>query len=525
MLAHSMRLSDGSKLSKGTLLDEQVLASLRAEGVNEVTAALPQEGDVGEDDAALQIAEALRSQQLELSKVGTGRVNLHARTAGLAVFDAQIINSINIIDPGITVATLRQRMPVREGQMVATVKIIPYAVAGSAVELAVNAASHAGAMEVKPFSAHKVGVISTSLPHLKEQTIRKTVAILEQRLALSGSSIGDQVVTEHDVDAVARELARQKAKSGMIIVFGASAISDAHDVIPQSIRLAGGTVERFGMPVDPGNLLLIGEIDGVPVIGAPGCARSPAENGFDFVLNRLLAGEKVTSADIAGMGVGGLLTEIGSRPQPREKRGRHGARIAAIILAAGSSRRMGADNKLLMEIGGKAMLRHCVDAALNSSAARTIVVTGHDSDAVAASLAGSEAVIAHNPHHGEGLSTSLKAGLLAMRPDETHALVMLADMPGVTSAMMDRLMEAARKAADGAIVLATSNGKRGNPVIWSKPWFGALSELSGDTGARHLVEANRDQVVEVEIGEAASVDVDTPEALAAQRQRDPAAGR
>ena len=105
--------------------------------------------------------------------------------------------------------------------------------------------------------------------------------------------------------------------SDALIAFGASAITDRRDVIPAAIEAIGGRIERFGMPVDPGNLLLLAERHGMPIIGAPGCARSPKENGFDWVLQRVLAGVPIHDADIRAMGVGGLLMEIASRPQPR----------------------------------------------------------------------------------------------------------------------------------------------------------------------------------------------------------------
>jgi molybdenum cofactor cytidylyltransferase len=299
------------------------------------------------------------------------------------------------------------------------------------------------------------------------------------------------------------------AGAGLLIAFGASAVVDGDDVIPAAIRLAGGEVTRLGMPVDPGNLIVLGRIGAIPVIGAPGCARSPKENGFDWVLNRMLAGLDVSSDDVAALGVGGLLTEIVSRPQPRAG---NVPRIAALLLAAGSSQRMGESNKLVATIGGRPLVRIAAEAALGSSAQSLTVVTGFQPEAVAMALGGFDYTRVHNPEFAGGLSTSLRAGIAGLPPDVDGVIVLLADMPGVTPALVDRLIEAFRPER---VVVPMFRGQRGNPVLWSRRFFPELAAVSGDSGGRRLIEAHSDAVTEIELGAAVSLDVDTPEALAA----------
>jgi molybdenum cofactor cytidylyltransferase len=274
------------------------------------------------------------------------------------------------------------------------------------------------------------------------------------------------------------------------------------------------------MPVDPGNLLLIGNAGGVPVLGAPGCARSPVENGFDWVLMRLLAGLKVTRAELTGMGVGGLLMEIVTRPQPRVGLAADTNRnVAAVILAAGRSTRMGGPNKLLAELGGKPLVRIVVEQALASKAKGVIVVIGHQADEVEKALRGLEVMFVHNPDFADGLASSVKAGIAAVPDHADAAVICLGDMPLISAHLIDRLIEAFAPDRGNLIAVPVSDNRRGNPVLWSRRFFNELMTLDGDIGARHLINRHSEAVAEVPVeGHGAFLDIDTPQALAdAQR--------
>ncbi|KIZ38334.1 nucleotidyltransferase family protein, partial [Rhodopseudomonas palustris] len=286
------------------------------------------------------------------------------------------------------------------------------------------------------------------------------------------------------------------------------------DVIPAAIEGIGGAIAHFGMPVDPGNLLLIGSASGVPVLGAPGCARSPVENGFDWVLMRLLAGLEVTRQDITGLGVGGLLMEIVTRPQPRLPVADGNRDVAAIILAAGRSTRMGGPNKLLAELNGKALVRIVAERVLASKASSVIVVTGHQADKVEAALHGLKVRVVHNPDFAEGLASSVKAGIAAVPASADGAVVCLGDMPLIDSELLDRLIAAFAPDRGSLIAVPVSDGRRGNPVLWSRRFFAELMTLDGDIGARHLIAKHSEAVAEVPVeGRGAFLDIDTPQAL------------
>lgn len=520
VLAHAV--STGSvRLKKAHCLTASDIEALKQAGLATVIAATLAPDDLAEDEAADRIARVLRGEATEARRAVTGRVNLHAVAAGVVVVERALIDAINSVDPAVTVATLAPFAPVRAGQMVATVKIIPFAVASSIVDTVLDRVGSSSALAVAPYRPARVGLIQTERPGLKASVLDKTARVTQGRLDRSDSSIVSEHRIAHHAGALAQILRSVVGDCDLILIFGASAVSDPYDVIPAGIRTARGSVKRVGMPVDPGNLLVLGDLDGVPIIGAPGCARSPKENGFDWVLDRILAGLEVTDQDIAGMGVGGLLGEIAIRPAPRdnpEPRDRQASAVEApgvhaVVLAAGRSSRMGGPNKLLARFDGEPLIRRVVSRVLASGASGVSVVLGHQAESIQSALAGLPTQIVHNPAYAEGMAGSLHAGVGSLPGDAAGALVVLGDMPNVAENDLARMLEAFREHGGTAIIRATNNGKRGNPVILPRACFAEIEQLRGDTGARAIVELGAYESVDVEIGRAASVDVDTPEAL------------
>ena len=527
ILAHSVKVG-GVRMKKGRSLSADDIAALAKAGIGQVIAARLEADDVDEDTAANAIAQACQGDGARLQEAFTGRCNLYADGPGVLVLDRGRVDALNRLHEAVTIATLAPNEAVEAGQMLATIKIIPFAAPKDAVEQAIAIAGQGGPLlHIAPYRARRAGLIMTTLSGTKGSVLDKTAAVLRGRLEHLGSSLADERRCAHRAGEVAAAVRAQLAQGlDPIMIFGASAITDRRDEVPGGIVAAGGEIQHFGMPVDPGNLLLLAHHGETSVIGLPGCARSPKLNGFDWVLQRLLADRPVGREEITAMGAGGLLKEIPSRPQRRAGDGGPAAppdaprapRIAALILAAGQSRRMGVTNKLLAEIDGKAMLARVVEAAQASQIAQIVAVTGHEADKVTDALASHEVATAHNPAYADGLSTSLQAGLNALDGDIDGVIILLGDMPRIGPGHINRLIAAFNPLEGRAICVPTYQGKRGNPVLFAASFFAEMAGVGGDSGAKHLIGQHEDELVEVAMDDdGIFLDVDTPDALTAIR--------
>ena len=492
ILAHAVYLPDG-RLRKGTRLLRSDITRLENAGVQSVTVAFLEPGDIDEDSAADRLATALVPAGLRLSAAATGRVNIYAVGRGLVRFDRDRLKRLNQVDEGITLACVQHNQLVEDGDMIATLKIIPYSLHNQTVEAAIAAANGVPVFSFHPLTTRPFALIQTRMDGMKPALLTATEKVTKQRLDQLGCSLVDSRVVDHDTVSLETAIADSIGHGAeAILICGASAISDRRDVVPSAVEAAGGTVQRLGLPADPGNLLMTAGIGDMPVIGMPGCARSARLNGFDWVLQLVLAGIEIDEDEIADMAIGGLLMEIASRPLPRkmvERRRPTNIVIGGILLAAGSSRRMGETNKLLVEINGEPMVRHAATAMLEGGIKDLVVVTGHQQEAVRDALDGLTVTFVHNADFAAGQAGSVAVGVGALPDDVSGALIALGDMPFVTADLVAEMIRDHSGLGDceTRISFPVHEGRRGNPVLWGRGFFEALCGLSGDVGGRAVL--------------------------------------
>ena len=527
-VVHALK-TDAGRISKGSIITKDHAAALEAAGIAAVTCAVAAPGDLNENAAATRLAASLNSAGITPQKAFTGRVNFIADDIGIVRYNRDILHKLNTVDEGITLALVQHNQLLAAGDMVATLKIIPFFVAESsvaAVEAILADVPDVPLMQFHPLARKQAWLIQSRFDHQSDAqalfaaTEKVTATRIEQ---LGSVMLGSTVVAHDEAEIAAAVTTAVAAGAEIILIAGASAIADRGDVIPAAIEQAGGHVDHFGLAVDPGNLLLLGRCGETSVIGMPGCARSPKLNGLDWVLHLLLAGITPDADELAEMAAGGLLMEIASRPLPRALVARKPKppRIEGVLLAAGTSSRMGTDNKLLADWGGKPMIRHIAETMAGAGLDSISVILGHDAEAVAAALDGVDARLIFNPHYRQGQSTSLRTAVDHLDQATTDLMVVLGDMPLIDRDVIDTLIAHHRNAENRAsrITLPAVEGRRGNPVIWGESFFAEMATITGDTGARPLFEAYPAAINAVPFNRPELLlDADTAEALTLMRK-------
>jgi len=506
-LAHSLQFS-GLRIPKGTVISSALAEKIKDAGTKIILAFQLCPEDIPENDAAEQIANHLAGFGIRAGKPVHGRCNLYAKDAGVFVA-SETINTLNTISPDIGIATLPNMAPVSHNKLIATVKVIPYGIPQQAIS---DIKIHPHALSVHSYKRFQASLLSSGS---KMET--KALSTTINRINHIGGTLRDIKNCPHTVSAVAAAIKElDSSDTNLILLSGISAISDERDILPTALKAVGGKVIHLGMPVDPGNLLMLGEINSKIVIGLPGCAKSPSLNGFDWVLERFAAGLPLDAASIQNMGIGGLLKETIDRPEPRAPAKKQNIRdTAVILLAAGRSSRSGNTHKLLATLEGKPVIEQSVITLKKSGFSNIFVITGARNKEINAALSNHSVTIIHNADFASGMGSSLATGVRALPEDTNQCIICLADMPFVSPATYKAMISAANKISESEIFTPIFKGKRGNPVLWRKSQFEQLSKITGDKGGRTLIRAQEDLVSSVTVDDPGIlIDLDTPEALA-----------
>ena len=505
-------------ISKGTFVTNEFVGYFKIGNVKTILCAVPEEGDIHEDEAAKAISSAIDKNHIYADKASTGRVNFKSQSLCLVRYDRDFIKEVNLVDESIAFSIVEHNQLLAEGDLIATLKIIPFFMQKKYVDRVIKMLAKDELFKIHNLKKKEVTLIQTCFEWQKKSIFTATSNVTKARLEALGCSLKKEKLINHDYDTLCA-IIRSSVKNDpeILLISGASAITDRSDYIPKAILSEGGELIQYGLAVDPGNLLLIGKVGKTTVIGMPGCARSPKLNGFDWVLQLLMADIPINREELADMGAGGLLMEIASRPLPRalaKSVSKGEKKVMGVILAAGNSTRMGRENKLLRNIGNAPLIRNTAIEMLKSDLDSCSIVLGYQSDKVADVIKDLNVNLILNPLWKEGQASSLRAAINTLDSTYSDLLIMLGDLPGIKSSHINSIIEEhlITDNRKSKITIPSFKGQKGNPVIWGRSFFHDLSNLEGDVGGRNLFSEHPAAINILEMDDPWVVkDADTPE--------------
>ena len=294
-------------LAKGHVISDEDARMLETEGMNQVWVTELEDGEIGEDDAVMRVASEIGCGSLEIRLAAGGRANLFTTEACCMLVDDELLKQINCA-AAMVIATSLNFSYARAGQRVATVKSTPFAVTQAQLEAVISIVRERGPiLQARPIRTPTVAVLYSD-PLAGDRARQLFENIMRQRLEHAGTSAGFVLTANEEEGALARSLHHLlRARPTCVLIASTTAPAGPEDVVGRAMRKAGCSIERFLAPVEPGNLLLLGYKDDIPVVSAPGCFRSAKPNVVDLILPSMLARYRITGWEIAGLGHGGLL--------------------------------------------------------------------------------------------------------------------------------------------------------------------------------------------------------------------------
>ncbi len=517
VLGHTHRLKTdqgiSQRLSKGTLLNAKHIDMLLQAEVDSVMVAVLETDDILENSAVERLARLFQGAGVGVESPRQGRCNLYALHRGVLDYDVSLIHRLNALDWRVGMA-IEYGGVIEAGTVFASIKVIPYAVPRSVLDAWELELKSGSGVEMYPLRRRHVALI-VSQHSDQPSSIQRIVDVHRSRIEGLGSQIDRVCRCEHTVASIAQSLQSVVTEGwDLVLFYGATAVVDVDDVLPLAIRSVGGEVERVGMPVEPGNMLLLGRMLECPIIGVPRCAQHIQQSGLDLVLARALSGASLSSVDISRLGVGGYLKNNPSTVVPKEP----GHKIGAVVLMAGLSSRMKGANKLSMSIptpdedGHTTVAVQTVKGILSAGYAPVVVVTGHQETEIRELLQGLPVRFVHNPAFADGMGTSI-AKAFSVLSGWDAGLLALGDMPFVSPTILKEMYQRSMESPEH-IVVPVHNGRRGHPIVFPSSLFAELQQCTGDVGARSVLQSHQDIIERVNVSDTSIFwDVDTEDLL------------
>lgn len=502
-LTHPVKCQEKT-LKKGHILTSSDIGQLQYAGIKTVIGVQFSSDDIHPETAADILLKTMAGDYLRYTTPDeNGYSEIFADIDGVFISDRERLNRFNAHSENISLMTVQPYLPVYKGQFVANLRLFGPAVTAETLNEAVTKISGTGPLlKVAPYAFCKIGFIRTiaDKSHIRPQD----TAELEKRFGAYGFDVVYHDLCEHSSAQVEKSV-RDAIDAQAEIVLVESPFPPLHrdDVVPKGFREAAGDIDRLGWPMDTGVSLVIGHKNDVKLLGY--CAADTDRPAFDMLM-RFLATKSLPDASVfPSLALGISLERMAKRitPQQTEKSINVGAvsdseKIAVVILAAGSSRRMIGSNKLLEPLNGLPMIEHVVRSALSSQADYVAVVTGHDAKFIEKRLEKYDVKIARNPDYVSGVLGSIRLGLAVLPPDIAGAVVLPADMPAFTEEYIDKLIDAFDfKAKRPPVVLPSFNSVRHNPVLWPRDLFKVVKIVPEDSHWTPALIEHSDYIKEI----------------------------
>ncbi|HZK42899.1 MAG TPA: molybdopterin-binding protein [Syntrophomonadaceae bacterium] len=295
----------GRAFSKGHIIKEEDIPEFLKLGKEHVYVGELSPDKVHEHDAAIRIAKAISGEGLTSNEPIEGKITLRAAHDGMCYVNEELLIQINMIDD-MAVATRNHKRPVKKGDSIAALKIIPLAVDGAKLDLVEQIAEEEDIVSVKPFRSFKVGVVTTGNELYTGLTEEKFGPVIKNKLAEYGCEFFKQVIVPDDAEEIRRAMEELIAEGAELILSTGGMSVDPDDVTPTAIKATGAEIISYGVPVFPGAMFLIAYLGDVPILGIPGAVSYFRITVFDLIFPLVLAEQRIEKRDLAKLGMGGL---------------------------------------------------------------------------------------------------------------------------------------------------------------------------------------------------------------------------